>query len=688
MRLHESLLIALVSTLVGAPSCAPAPRSGAPVDGEPAEAARARRVELTPSDADLWSDEIIVSGALHGGLRAQDCALLVGSDVLPVRAEAAGFSARLKLTPGPHRVSTRCTAPGAQPIHSRTVTYTVRVTDAPRARISLRVDGATLLLDGSASTPSERTPAPLKRYSWSSYRVDGAGSTARADDDTPRRVEIHGTPLATGAAATVTAPTLDGDYVYELEVTDERGRRDVARAPLRVRGGRAAPLRETSGADRWADAAVVYGVLPPLFGDPPLRAVRAALPRLAELGVTALWMAPLFSTPPGNFGYAVTDYFDVRSDYGTVEDLQGLVEAAHQLGLRVLLDLVPNHTSDRHPYFEQAAALGRRSHYFDFYERDAEGRPTHYFDWDDLPNLAYDHPEVVRWMTAVSTHWFARAGVDGYRVDVAWGVQRRRPGLWTPWIQELRRLRPEALMIAEASARDGVFLESGFGAAYDWTEELGEWSWRGVFDSKDGIATRLDKALRDTAAATPRVDRVLRFLNNNDTGARFVTRHGAPLTRVATTALLTLPGLPCLYSFDEVGAEFEPYEELRPLTRPSHPELFALHRDLIHLRRTHPALHGSGFLPLHLGADSDLYVYARFAGPALAQPRGPDGDVALVALNFGDERATAELRLPAALTGGAALRLKDVMSSRKLVAQGGRLTIDLPAHGYAVFVPD
>src|SRR5690606_5992235 len=108
VRLHESLLIALVSTLVGAPSCAPAPRSGAPVDGEPAEAARARRVELTPSDADLWSDEIIVSGALHGGLRAQDCALLVGSDVLPVRAEAAGFSARLKLTPGPHRVSTRC----------------------------------------------------------------------------------------------------------------------------------------------------------------------------------------------------------------------------------------------------------------------------------------------------------------------------------------------------------------------------------------------------------------------------------------------------------------------------------------------------------------------------------------------------------------------------------------------------
>src|SRR5690606_25076037 len=184
-------------------------------------------------------------------------------------------------------------------------------------------------------------------------------------------------------------------------------------------------------------------------------------------------------------------------------------------------------------------------------------------------------------------------------------------------------------MIAEASARDGVFLESGFGAAYDWTEELGEWSWRGVFDSKDGIATRLDKALRDTAAATPRVDRVLRFLNNNDTGARFLTRHGAP-----------------------------------------------------------PALHGSGFLPPHVGADSDLYVSARSAGPALAQPRGPDGDVALVALNFGDERATADLRLPAALTGGAALRLKDVMSSRKLVAQGGRLTIDLPAHGYAVFVPD
>ena len=701
--LHGLAALILATAGIG---CAPSRTSGAPVDLEPApeDASRVDAVELAPADADLWSDEVTVTGALRGRLRAEHCTLQLATDTasgeaVPVEASGAGFSARLKLAPGPHRISARCEAPGGEQVRSRPVTYTVRLTDAPRARLSLRVNGEAVVLDGTASLPSERSPAPLRGYSWSSYRIGAAGALPSAlPSDGPSdgandsaNVEIRGAPIASGHRAIVPAPSVDGDYVYELELTDELGRRDVARAPLRVLDGQAGPILAPSGADGWADRAVVYGVLPPLFGDPPLRAVQDALPHLVELGVTVLWMAPLFSTPPGNFGYAVTDYFDVRSDYGTVEELQGFVEAAHQLGLRVLLDLVPNHTSDRHPYFEQTAALGRSSHYFDFYERDAEGRPTHYFDWDDLPNLAYDHPEVVRWMTAVSTHWFAQAGIDGYRVDVAWGVQRRRPGLWKPWIRELRRQRPEALMIAEASARDGAFLESGFSAAYDWTEELGEWSWRGVFDSKEGIAKRLDRALRDTAAATPRADRTLRFLNNNDTGARFVTRYGAPLTRVATTALLTLPGLPCLYSFDEVGGEFEPYEELRPLTRPSHPELFELHRNLIRLRKAHPALHGAGFLPLHVGDDSELYVYARFPKPSLSaapHPRGPGHDVALVALNFGDERASVALRLPAELTGGAALRLSDAMSSKKLVAQGGRLTIDLPAHGYAVFVPD
>jgi cyclomaltodextrinase / maltogenic alpha-amylase / neopullulanase len=383
-----------------------------------------------------------------------------------------------------------------------------------------------------------------------------------------------------------------------------------------------------------SESAIVYGVIPPRFGSPPLRAVAGRLPYLAELGVNAVWLSPIAACPPGDFGYAVVDELAVRPDYGDEDDLRALVAEAHAVGIRVLLDLVPNHTSHLHPFFVDAEEHGSESRYHDWYDRDPNGAPTHYFNWTHLPNLNYENPEVRAYVDRAFAHWVSEFDVDGYRVDACWGVQRRRPAYWPAWSRALRDLKPDLLLIAEASARDEYWYESGYDLAYDWTDELGRWAWEDVFAEPAAVAGRLDRAL----AADPRPGRVLRFLNNNDTGARFVTRHGPATTRAAAALLLTLPGTPCIYTGDEVGAEFEPYGEAGVVDWDSDPHgLREWYRDLCRLRSSHASLRAAHMVRAEADPGGGCYAYVRHGGEG-------DGPL-LVVVNFGDEEVEVRVTL-------------------------------------------
>jgi len=376
-----------------------------------------------------------------------------------------------------------------------------------------------------------------------------------------------------------------------------------------------------------AESAIVYGVIPPRFGSPPLQAVAGRLPYLAELGVNAVWLSPIAACPPGDFGYAVVDELAIRPDYGDEDDLRTLVAEAHAAGIRVLLDLVPNHTSHRHPFFLDAER-GPESAHYDWYDRDPAGTPTHYFDWTHLPNLNYENPEVRGYVDRVFSHWVSEFDVDGYRVDACWGVQRRRPGYWPEWSRALRALKPDLILIAEASARDEYWYESGYDLAYDWTDELGHWAWEDVFGDTAGVAGRLDRAL----AADPRPGRVLRFLNNNDTGARFITRHGPVVNRAAAALLMTLPGTPCIYTGDEVGAEFEPYGPPGVVDWSSDPHgLHEWYRDLCRLRSSRASLRAPHMVRAAAEPGEGCYAYVRHGGHG--------GEQLLVVVNFGDAEA-------------------------------------------------
>jgi glycosidase len=380
-----------------------------------------------------------------------------------------------------------------------------------------------------------------------------------------------------------------------------------------------------------------------------------------------VWLAPIAACPPGDFGYAVVDELAVRDDYGDEDDLRVLVDRAHAEGIRVLLDLVPNHTSHLHPFFTDGL-------HADWYDRDAQGQPTHYFNWTHLPNLNYDNPDVRAYMDRVFTHWVSGFDVDGFRVDACWGVQLRRPDYWPAWSRMLRACKPGLLLIAEASARDEYWYESGYDVAYDWTDDLGRWAWEDVFTERGEIAARLDRAL----AADPRPERVFRFLDNNDTGPRFVTRHGPGLTRAAAALVLTLPGIPCVYTGEEVGAEYEPYGAPGVVDWDSDPHgLREWYRSLCRLRASRPALHGPRWARAGIGRErGDCYAYVR----------GEADDAALVLLNFGDDEARMQVTLPDGCEALArASALADLLGGDEL--PGAAAGIPVPGGSARVLVP-
>lgn len=425
------------------------------------------------------------------------------------------------------------------------------------------------------------------------------------------------------------------------------------------------------GFDRppWVDDAVIYGVLPPKFGRPPLRATTARLADLAELGVNTLWLAPVNTTIPFEAGYAVIDYFTIRSDFGSDADFRALITEAHRLGLHVLMDFVPNHTSDRHPYYLDVNQQGRRSPYFDFYDRDAAGRATHYFDWAQLPNLNFENPAVRRFMTEAMCYWVREFDVDGYRVDVAWGIRQRRPDYWSELRRALARIKPDVFLLAEASARDPYYLANGFDAAYDWTDRLGEWAWQEAWRSPDGPVAGLDAALGN-GRGDPPGQRVFRFLNNNDTGERFIAWHGPGLTRVAATMLFTLPGIPGPYTGDEIGASFHPYHNLEALDWDLDPyELRPYYRRLITLRTELRSLRGPDFA--RVGSDPADRIYAYLRGRS-------DDDPVLVVLNYADQPVAAHVRLPDRLLDDR--RWTDRLHNARFRLTNGSPVVELPGH--------
>jgi alpha-glucosidase len=237
----------------------------------------------------------------------------------------------------------------------------------------------------------------------------------------------------------------------------------AAEAPARgtATGAAAAPA---GGAREWWREAVIYQVYPRSFADSDgdgtgdLEGIRSRLPYLRELGVDAVWLSPFYASPQTDGGYDVADYRAVDPVYGTLHDADALIREAHQLGLRIIVDLVPNHCSVQHSWFQRALREGPGSPLRDrFHFRPGEGvngeLPPN--DWESIfggpawarttgpdgapgewylhlfapeqPDFNWENPAVADEFRSILRFWLDM-GVDGFRVDVAHGLVKA-PGL-------------------------------------------------------------------------------------------------------------------------------------------------------------------------------------------------------------------------------------------------------------------
>lgn len=368
----------------------------------------------------------------------------------------------------------------------------------------------------------------------------------------------------------------------------------------------------------WWKSAVFYQIYPRSFADGngdgvgDLRGIRDGLDHLSWLGVDALWLSPIFPSPMADFGYDVADYCDVDPLFGTLGELDSLVAEAHARDIRVILDWVPNHTSDRHPWFVESRS-SRSSAKRDWYHwRDPApdgGPPNNWvaaFPPDTAawsldaktgqyylhcflpgqPDLNWSNPEVVKAMHGVVRFWLDR-GIDGFRVDVvaALGKDPSFPDDPPRWsgvphtashedpsthglLRDLRRLvdgyAGDRVLVGEV----WTLLERRTASYYGRGDEL-----HLAFDLPRAVWTKWEPAAwRDYTQSLLGDMRAVGgwatwVLSNHDT-PRHRSRFGSEArARAAAVLLLTLPGTPFLYAGEELGladAEIAQGEQVDP----------------------------------------------------------------------------------------------------------------------------
>jgi alpha-amylase len=393
-----------------------------------------------------------------------------------------------------------------------------------------------------------------------------------------------------------------------------------------------------------------------------IKAFEEHLPRLKDMGVEILWFMPI--TPiaqlnkKGSLGsyYACADYTSVDSEFGTLEDFKGLVSHAHEMGFKVIIDWVANHTGWDHVWTKE---------HHDYYKKDEANDFVPASSMDDIIELDFDNPDLRTTMIDAMKFWLDETGIDGFRCDLAFWVEL---DFWIEAKNELEKIRP-LFWLGELDPVDNPEYMQVFDAGYTWA-----WmhTTKTFYDTRTGIQ--------------PLLDVLNRYNNTPGIKAWFTSNHdenswnGTEYDKYEKAALMlavfscTWPGIPLIYSGQELPNKKRlEFFDKDIIEWTGEYALHSFYKTLLELRRKHPALAATGAFHSFLATSKEKEI--------IAYSLEKVGDSLIVFLNF--SAGEVEVNFSAAKLEGV---YRDVFTGEKIDFSIVKF-FSLDPWGYKLFEP-
>jgi glycosidase len=594
------------------------------------------------------------------------------------------FSQYISLNEGENVIRAECSFSGTLN-SSNSIRITYVVDHSPNPVIEFSDNGNSVTITGEASTDPDND---IVSYRWVSD-----------DKNNPVKLNIN----SSDKTLSIPKPEKSGEYNFSLTLTDMAGNSSTVRNYFILGSDKTITIPTAKSNPQWVKDAIVYEIFVRNFRpEGNLEKKKKKIDYLKDLGVNVLWLMPIMKNgsiiTEMSAGYSIDDFYDIAPQFGTFDDYKTLLDSAHNNGIKVILDVTPNHVADQHPWVNDIRSYGQYSNYYNFVERrslgdnrgmgqtlSSDGVYVRYSNWA-LANLNVGNGETRDYLIKMFNWWLNEKDTDGFRFDVYWGPENRygKEYFWRPVREALKKVKSDIFLIGETDGT-GTGSENNYAdqggasdAAYDWILYN---TLKNIFSNRN-VNTLHDQIINNNYYPGDN-SYFFRFLENHDE-ERCATYYNNNQNKVAAALLLTIPGIPMIYMGQEVG--WKGQRNVINFTGSDAEELYPVYKRLINARKKYPALRSRTLNRIPY-SDGEIYCFSRkYLDQNFIVVSNLSSSNKNITLAIDEQR---DLELSSPLTDNVTYYLNDFLNDTYYEVKKSDLTsfsISLPSHSAGVML--